>query len=42
MVEVDLISKEENNWVIEDSELDKLRDKEIKALFFVNPSKSSF
>ncbi len=38
MVEVDLISKEENNWVIEDSELDKLRDKEIKALFFVNPS----
>lgn len=38
MVEVDLISKEENNWVIEDSELDKLRDKDIKALFFVNPS----
>ena len=38
MVEVDLISKEENNWVIEDSELDKLRNKEIKALFFVNPS----
>ena len=38
MVKVDLISKEENNWVIEDSELDKLRNKEIKALFFVNPS----
>lgn len=38
MIEVDLISKEENNWVIDSSELDKLRDKDIKALFFVNPS----
>ena len=38
MIQVNLISKEENNWVIEDSELEKLKDKEIKALFFVNPS----
>lgn len=38
MVEVDLVSKEENNWIIDSSELDKLKDKDIKALFFVNPS----
>lgn len=38
MVEVDLRSKEENNWIIDDAELDKLRDDSIKALFFVNPS----
>ncbi|MGL4570150.1 MAG: bifunctional aspartate transaminase/aspartate 4-decarboxylase [Clostridium sp.] len=38
MVEIDLRSKEENNWVIAPDELDKLNDKDIKALFFVNPS----
>lgn len=38
MVEVDLRSKEENNWIIDSSELDKLKDEKIKALFFVNPS----
>lgn len=38
MVEVDLRSKEENNWIIDSDELDKLKDKDIKALFFVNPS----
>ncbi|ELC8443237.1 bifunctional aspartate transaminase/aspartate 4-decarboxylase [Clostridium perfringens] len=38
MVEVDLRSKEENNWIIDSAELDKLKDKDIKALFFVNPS----
>lgn len=38
MVEVDLRSKEENNWIIDSAELDKLEDKDIKALFFVNPS----
>lgn len=38
MVEVDLMSKEENNWIIDSDELDKLKDKDIKALFFVNPS----
>ena len=38
MVEVDLRSKEENNWIIDSAELDKLQDKDIKALFFVNPS----
>ncbi|EGT4143272.1 TPA: bifunctional aspartate transaminase/aspartate 4-decarboxylase [Clostridium perfringens] len=38
MVEVDLRSKEKNNWIIDSSELDKLKDENIKALFFVNPS----
>lgn len=38
LIEVDLRSKEENNWIIDPAELDKLNDKEIKALFFVNPS----
>jgi aspartate 4-decarboxylase len=38
MVEVDLSSKEENNWQISADELDKLKDPEIKALFIVNPS----
>lgn len=38
MVEIDLMSKEENNWVISVDELAKLEDPSIKALFFVNPS----
>ncbi|MDQ0150751.1 bifunctional aspartate transaminase/aspartate 4-decarboxylase [Eubacterium multiforme] len=38
MVEVDLTSKEENNWILDLDELNKLKDESIKALFFVNPS----
>ena len=38
MVEVDLRSDEEHNWEIQASELDKLKDPEIKAFFAVNPS----
>ncbi|MEG0133128.1 MAG: bifunctional aspartate transaminase/aspartate 4-decarboxylase [Clostridium sp.] len=38
MVEVDLQSKEEDNWNISLSELEKLNDESIKALFLVNPS----
>lgn len=38
MIEIDLRSKEENNWIIDLEELEKLHDKDIKALFFVNPS----
>lgn len=38
MVEVDLRSKEENNWEIQPAEIDKLNDDGVKALFIVNPS----
>lgn len=38
LVEVDLSSKEENNWQIPADEIEKLRDSAIKALFVVNPS----
>ena len=38
MVEIDLMSREENNWVLAVDELEKLKDESIKALFFVNPS----
>ncbi|CAH0416039.1 bifunctional aspartate transaminase/aspartate 4-decarboxylase [Periweissella fabaria] len=36
--EIDLRSTEENNWEIKVSEIEKLKDKTIKALFLVNPS----
>ncbi len=38
MVEIDLASKEENNWILDAQELNKLKDDSIKALFLVNPS----
>ena len=38
MVEINLRSKEENNWHMEPSQIDKLLDPEIKAFFIVNPS----
>jgi len=38
LVEVDLSSKEENNWQIPADEIKKLRNPAIKALFVVNPS----
>ena len=38
MCEVDLASKEENNWHIDLDELEKLKDPSIKAFFLVNPS----
>ncbi|CAH0416040.1 bifunctional aspartate transaminase/aspartate 4-decarboxylase [Periweissella fabaria] len=38
MVEVDLSSSEEANWEIQPTELAKVSDPDIKALFLVNPS----
>lgn len=38
LVEVDLSSKEENNWEIEADTIQKLNDPELKAFFLVNPS----
>lgn len=38
IVEVDLESKEQNNWELTDSQLDVLKDPQIKMLFMVNPS----
>lgn len=38
MVEVDLSSKEENNWEISPDEIEKLNDPSLKAFFIVNPS----
>ena len=38
LVSVDVSSDSEHNWDIDPAELDKLRDKEIKAFFLVNPS----
>lgn len=38
MIEVDLISRKENNGEIDIDELEKLKNTDIKALFFVNPS----
>lgn len=38
IVEVDLESKEENNWELLDEQLDVLKDPQIKMLFMVNPS----
>ncbi len=38
MVEIDLGSKEENNWEVSPKEIDKLQDPDIKAFFIVNPS----
>lgn len=38
MVEINLRSKEENNWHMEPEQIDKLLDPEIKAFFIVNPS----
>ncbi|MCX3068210.1 bifunctional aspartate transaminase/aspartate 4-decarboxylase [Cetobacterium somerae] len=38
IVEVDLESKEENNWELTDSQLEILKDPQIKMLFMVNPS----
>lgn len=38
MVELDLSSKEENDWEISPVEIDKLQDPSIKAFFIVNPS----
>lgn len=38
LVEVDLSSKEENNWQISPETIDKLNDPDLKAFFLVNPS----
>ena len=38
LVEVDLTSKEENNWQIDPTSLEKLNDPDLKAFFLVNPS----
>ena len=38
LIKLDLTSKEKNNWELEDTELDKLKDPSIKAFFLVNPS----
>lgn len=38
LVEVDLSSKEENNWEIDADTIQKLNDPELKAFFLVNPS----
>lgn len=38
MSEVDLQSKEENNWELSAESIEKLQDKDAKALFLVNPS----
>lgn len=38
LVEVDLSSKEENNWQIDPKTIDKLNDPDLKAFFLVNPS----
>ena len=38
LVSVDVSSDSDHNWDIDPAELDKLRDKEIKAFFLVNPS----
>lgn len=38
MVEIDVVSDEEENWQISAKELDKLLDPSIKAFFLVNPS----
>ncbi len=38
LVEVDLRSREKDNWEIKPSEIEKLSDPSIKALFVVNPT----
>ncbi|MCR4654997.1 MAG: bifunctional aspartate transaminase/aspartate 4-decarboxylase [Lachnospiraceae bacterium] len=38
LVSVDVASDKDHNWDIDTKELDKLRDKDIKAFFLVNPS----
>ncbi len=38
LVSVNVASDEEHNWDIDTAELNKLKDKEIKAFFLVNPS----
>ncbi len=38
MIEVNLTSKEADNWQISPEEIDKLNDPSIKAFFLVNPS----
>ena len=38
LVSVDITSDKEHNWDINPDELDKLRNKDIKAFFLVNPS----
>ncbi len=38
LVSVDITSDKEHNWDIDPDELDKLRNKDIKAFFLVNPS----
>lgn len=38
LVSIDVSADKDHNWDINPAELDKLRDKEIKAFFLVNPS----
>ena len=38
LVSVNVVSTEENDWDMDPSELEKLKDPEVKALFMVNPS----
>ena len=38
LVSIDVSADRDHNWDIDPAELDKLRDKEIKAFFLVNPS----
>lgn len=38
LVSIDVSADKDHNWDINPDELDKLRDKEIKAFFLVNPS----
>lgn len=38
LVSVNVVSTEENGWDMDPSELEKLKDPDIKALFMVNPS----
>lgn len=41
MTEINLQSKEENNWELLDEDIEKLIDPNLKALFLVNPSNPS-
>lgn len=38
LVSIDISADRDHNWDIDPAELDKLRDKDIKAFFLVNPS----
>lgn len=38
LVPINVVSDEAHNWDIDEKELDKLKDKSIKAFFLVNPS----